>query len=103
MIREYIERLFWKYFEFDKIKGFDSLDVDAVYVGLAKDELFREYLKYILANDKDRYFRVSKDFERAYIKGEMTRTLYILRQMDKKRATTVDNKIKTFKNGRYKI
>jgi len=102
MIKEYIEKLFWKYFEFKKPKRFDDVDIDAVFITLSKDDLFKEYLKYILANDKDRYIRVSKDFERAYIKGQMARTLYILRQINKKRSKDIKDSIaKKFTNGRY--
>ncbi len=105
MIKKLVEKLFWKIFEFSPSKSFDVVDVDAVFVGLAKDEYLVEYLKYLITADKERYFKASNDMERFYVKGNIARTEFLVRQLYKyrKRSLVKKKSPKTKVGGRYGI
>ena len=102
MIKEFIEKLFWRYHEIDLTSyGFTKEEADIIFKDLSENEDLINLLKSIAKNDKERYFRASKDKTRDTIKGQYIRILYLIRKiMVEKQVEGSKPKAKDF-GGRY--
>lgn len=82
MIKNFIEKLFWRFHEIDLTSpGFTKEEIDLIFKDLSESEDLVNLLKGIARNDKERHFRATKDKTRNVIKGQYIRTLYLIRKM----------------------
>ncbi len=102
MIKEFIEKLFWRYHEIDlKSTGFTKEEIELIFKDLSENEDIINLFKGIARNDKERHFRATKDKTRDTIKGQYIRTLYFIRKMmSPKQVEDSKSKPKGF-GGRY--
>lgn len=105
MIKKIIQKLYWIYNDISiNNDKFSQELLDAMFIGLSKDDLFYEYLKYLISNDKEQYIKAINDEQRYFIKGQITRTMSMIKGIQKAEDNNKKNVIKIPKiKGRYAI
>ena len=102
LIKRIVNRLFWLYNDtFDFSNDIDKEEIDGLFSVLAKDDVAKRFFKSLIAKDKERYFLVNSDEQRALLKGQITRSLSILRKLSKyeEQKDGVERKV----GGRYRL
>jgi len=105
MIRNIVQKLYWKYNDIGNIDDRFSIETtDSLFFGLSKDDLFYEYLKHLIANDKEQYLKAMNDEQRYFIRGQISRTMSMIKRIDKAEEDSKKTKIKLPKiKGRYAV
>lgn len=84
LIKRIVNRLFWLYNGTEYISdSIDKEEVDGLFAVITQDDVAKRFFKNLIKQDKERYFLASDDIQRATIKGQIIRSMSILRKISK--------------------
>lgn len=106
MIRKLIEKLYWRYCQED-LSGNDIVpeQLDAILESVSSISGYRDFLKALARQDKERYFHAQTDSDRENIRGSYARIVFLYRQLVDRNKPSEDtskpNKVKFKLGSRY--
>ncbi len=85
MIKQLIEKIYWRFIERDRVyEGMEDVEVEQVFKSLSLEDDLKRVLRALLKGDKARYFIANNDEQRAIIRGEYSRSLFLIKKLSQK-------------------